>query len=107
VQVICKNLSISIGFRFHLPVNSPVTNYTHKKTDEVIFMLYKFFVLYKLLYWRNRGENDYAEHNRYHHPNSELEIVHNSNERLREKMRAENRAYREGYANAIDEWRLP
>jgi hypothetical protein len=58
---------------------------------------------YKLSYWYNRGEKDYGEHNEYNPPNSKLEIALDPNERVREKMRAENRAYREGYANAKEQ----
>ena len=74
-----------------------MANYTHKKTDEVIFMPYK------LSYWYNRGEKDYAEHNGYNLPNSKLEIALDPNEKVQEKMRAENRAYRDGYVNAKEQ----
>ena len=74
-----------------------MANYTHKKTDEVIFMPYK------LSYWNNRGEKDYAERNGYNLPNSKLEIALDPNEKVQEKMRAENRAYRDGYANAKEQ----
>jgi hypothetical protein len=56
-----------------------------------------------LLYWHKRGEQDYAEHNGYNQPNSDLEINLDPNEGLREKMRAENRAYSQGYANAREQ----
>ena len=50
-----------------------------------------------LLYWHNKGEQDYVEHNGYNPPNNELEIALDPSERSREKLIAENKAYKEGY----------
>ena len=58
---------------------------------------------YKLSYWNDKGEKDYAEHNGYNLPNSKLEIALDPNEKVQEKMRAENRAYRDGYAKAKEQ----
>ena len=38
-----------------------------------------------------------------HLPNSKLEIALDPNEKVQQKMRAENRAYRDGYANAKEQ----
>ena len=56
-----------------------------------------------LLYWYNRGEQDYVENNGYTPPNSELEIALDADERLREQLIAENRAYKDGYESAKEQ----
>ena len=50
-----------------------------------------------LSYWDNEGNRDYVEHNVYKPPNSDLDIMLEPHGGVRDKMRAENRAYIEGY----------
>jgi len=56
-----------------------------------------------LFYWHTRGEQDFIEHNGYNLPNDDLDIVLDPNEKVRDRMRSENRAYIEGYERARDQ----
>jgi len=53
-----------------------------------------------LEYWHNKGEQDYAEHNGYNEPHDMVEMTFDYLPNHQDEMRAENKAYSEGYANA-------
>jgi hypothetical protein len=56
-----------------------------------------------LLYWHNKGEQDYVENNGYNPPNDELEIALDADESARKKLIAQNKAYQEGYEIAKEQ----